>query len=70
MPETIRLASRSEITDAADGAPAECVMLNTGPSIVAAITAHDDILGRTATHRQKKTSLLRQPRAWSPEAPD
>jgi pyruvate kinase len=61
------MASRAEITDAASGARAECVMLNKGPMIVAAIATLDDILARMATHRHKKTSLLRRLRAWSPE---
>lgn len=59
------IASRAEITDAAFGVRAECVMLNKGPMIVAAITALDDILGRMETHRDKKTSLLRRLRTWS-----
>ena len=50
-------------------ARAECVMLNKGPMIVAAIATLDDILARMATHRHKKTSLLRRLRAWSPEPP-
>ncbi len=61
------VASRAEITDAASGARAECVMLNKGPMILAAIAALDDILGRMASHRHKKTSLMRRLRAWSPE---
>jgi len=61
------VASRAEITDAAYGARAECVMLNKGPMIVAAITTLDDILGRMETHRYKKTSLPRRLRAWAPE---
>jgi pyruvate kinase len=61
------IASRAEITDAASGARAECVMLNKGPMIVAAITTLDDILERMATHRDKNTSLLRRLRAWSPD---
>ena len=60
------IASRAEITDAASGARAECVMLNKGPMIVAAIVTLDDILTRMATHGHKKTSLLRRLRAWSP----
>jgi pyruvate kinase len=63
------IASRAEITDAASGARAECVMLNKGPMILAAIATLDDILARMATHRHKKTSLLRQLHAWSPELP-
>jgi pyruvate kinase len=61
------LASRAEITDAASGARAECVMLNKGPMIVAAIATLDSILARMATHGHKKTSLMRQLRAWTPE---
>jgi pyruvate kinase len=63
------VASRAEITDAASGVRAECVMLNKGPMIVAAIATLDDILIRMATHRHKKTSLLRRLHAWSPESP-
>ena len=48
----------AEITDAAMGAQAECVMLNKGPQIVEAITALDDILRRMKQHRRKKRSLL------------
>ena len=62
-------ASRAEITDAASGARAECVMLNKGPMIVQAIGTLDDILRRMETHRHKKTSLLRRLRAWSVEPP-
>jgi pyruvate kinase len=61
------IASRAEITDAASGARAECVMLNKGPMILAAIATLDGILTRMATHRHKKTSLLRRLRAWAPE---
>ena len=59
------VASRAEITDAAYGARADCVMLNKGPMIVAAIATLEDILERMATHRHKKTSLLRQLSAWN-----
>ena len=45
--------SRSEITDAAMGERAECVMLNKGPHIVAAIEALDDILRRMSDHQRK-----------------
>ena len=61
------IASRAEITDAASGARAECVMLNKGPMILAAIATLDDILARMETHRHKKTSLLRRLRAWNPQ---
>jgi pyruvate kinase len=50
--------SRSEITDAAMGARAECVMLNKGPRVVEAITALDDILCRMEKHQRKKQPLL------------
>ncbi|MFN0105823.1 MAG: pyruvate kinase [Bryobacteraceae bacterium] len=52
--------SRSEITDAAMGARAECVMLNKGPYIVEAVQALDDILRRMEEHQEKKTARLRK----------
>jgi pyruvate kinase len=52
-------ASRAEITDAAMGERAECVMLNKGPHIVEAVTALDDILRRMQDHQLKKSSRLR-----------
>jgi len=51
--------SRAEITDAAMGERAECVMLNKGPYIVAAVKALDDILRRMQDHQSKKSSRLR-----------
>ncbi len=51
--------SRAEITDAAMGQRAECVMLNKGPHILEAVEALDDILGRMQAHQTKKRSLLR-----------
>lgn len=42
------IPSRSEITDAAMGERAECVMLNQGPYIVTAVKTLDDILRRHA----------------------
>jgi pyruvate kinase len=54
------LPSRAEITDAAMGERAECVMLNKGPYIVGALRALDDILRRMQTHQKKKSSMLRQ----------
>jgi pyruvate kinase len=50
--------SRAEITDAAMGVRAECVMLNKGPRIVEAISVLDDILRRMEQHQLKKRSLL------------
>ena len=52
--------SRAEITDAAMGERAECVMLNKGPHIVDAIRALDDILRRMETHQNKKSAMLRR----------
>ena len=52
--------SRSEITDAAMGERAECVMLNKGPYIVTAVRTLDDILSRMQSHQQKKRSMLRK----------
>jgi pyruvate kinase len=53
-------ASRAEITDAAMGHRAECVMLNKGPYIVQAVQALDDILQRMQAHQSKKQSMLRE----------
>jgi pyruvate kinase len=52
--------SRAEITDAAMGLRAECVMLNKGPYIVNAVRALDDILRRMHEHQSKKRSMLRE----------
>ena len=52
--------SRSEITDAAAGVRAECVMLNKGPYILSALRALDDILRRMEGHQQKSRSTLRK----------
>jgi len=52
--------SRSEITDAAMGERAECVMLNKGPYIVTAVRILDDILRRMQSHQEKKRSMLRK----------
>jgi pyruvate kinase len=54
------IPSRSEITDAAMGERAECVMLNKGPYIVAAVKTLDDILQRMQAHQEKKRSMLRR----------
>lgn len=53
------LPSRAEITDAAMGERAECVMLNKGPYIVEAVTVLTNILQRMEQHQYKKTSQLR-----------
>ena len=52
--------SRAEITDAAMSQRADCVMLNKGPYILAAIHMLDDILRRMQGHQQKKTPKLRK----------
>ena len=61
--------SRAEITDAAMGVRAECVMLNKGPHIVDTVVTLDDILRRMADHHYKKNALLRPLRSWRPPAP-
>lgn len=52
--------SRAEITDAAMGVRAECVMLNKGAHIIEAIQTLDDILSRMQSHQKKKNTLLRR----------
>jgi pyruvate kinase len=54
------MASRAEITDAAMGHRAECVMLNKGPHVVTAVRTLDDILRRMQAHHAKKRSMLRE----------
>ena len=57
--------TRAEITDAAMGERAECVMLNKGPHILDAMRTLDDILRRMQSHQSKKEPLMRPLRAWS-----
>ncbi len=52
--------SRAEITDAAMSQRADCVMLNKGPHILAAIHMLDNILRRMQDHQQKKSPKLRK----------
>jgi pyruvate kinase len=54
------MPSRSEITDAAMGERAECVMLNKGPYAVTSVSVLADILKRMQAHYEKKRSMLRQ----------
>ena len=54
------LPSRAEITDAAMGHRAECVMLNKGPHITTAVRMLDDILKRMQAHQSKKRAMLRE----------
>lgn len=58
--------SRAEITDAAMGGRAECVMLNKGPHILEAMRTLDDVLRRMESHQAKKRPLLRALKAWGP----
>jgi pyruvate kinase len=53
------LPTRAEVTDAAMGERAECVMLNKGPHVVAAVQALESILRRMQSHHAKKTAMLR-----------
>ncbi len=53
------MPSRAEITDAAMGQRAECVMLNKGPHMLTAIRVLDDILQRMQAHKAKRRALLR-----------
>ena len=52
--------SRAEVTDAAMASRAECVMLNKGPSVAAAVGFLNDVLERMQDHQQKKRSMLRR----------
>jgi pyruvate kinase len=54
------MPSRAEITDAAMGHRAECVMLNKGPHVLSAVRVLDDILRRMQTHQAKKRAMLRE----------
>jgi pyruvate kinase len=56
--------SRAEMTDAAMGQRAECVMLNKGPYILDAVEILDDVLKRMSGHQSKKTAKLRALRSW------
>jgi len=56
--------SRAEITDAAMGERAECVMLNKGAHVLDAIRMLDDILRRMQAHQAKKRPLLRALRSF------
>lgn len=54
------MPSRAEITDAAMGDRAECVMLNKGPHVLSAVEVLDDILRRMQAHQTKKRAMLRE----------
>lgn len=51
--------SRAEMTDAAMGERAECIMLNKGPFVLDAIAVLDNVVARMQAHHQKKTAQLR-----------
>jgi pyruvate kinase len=57
--------SRGEMTDAAMAARAECVMLNKGPAVGAAVEILDHLLARMDEHLVKKTPTLRALKSWS-----
>ena len=54
------IPSRAEITDAAMGDRAECVMLNKGPHMLSAVRVLDNILRRMQGHQTKKRAMLRE----------
>ena len=56
--------SRAEITDAAMGERAECVMLNKGPAVAEAVSLLDHLLSRMDGHMMKKTPMLRALKSW------
>lgn len=60
------LPSRAEITDAAMGDRAECVMLNKRPHMLSAVSVLDDILRRMQAHQAKKRAMLRELRLAHP----
>lgn len=57
--------TRAEITDAAMGERAECVMLNKGPYILEAVHTLNQVLARMGGHHHKKTAAMRPLKTWS-----
>lgn len=53
------LPSRAEVSDAAMGSRAECVMLNKGPYILETLRFLTDVLARIEEHHHKKSARLR-----------
>jgi pyruvate kinase len=53
------IATRSEVTDAAHAALAECVMINKGSHTLQVIETLKDILMRSGGHHFKKTYSMR-----------
>lgn len=54
------IPSRAEVTDAAMGVRAECVMLNKGEHVLEAVRFLDHVLHRMQAHQSKKRSMLRR----------
>jgi len=54
------MPSRAEVSDAAMGSRAECVMLNKGPYILETLAFLRDVLMRIEEHQHKKTARLRK----------
>jgi pyruvate kinase len=54
------MPSRAEVSDAAMGSRAECVMLNKGPYIQETLRFLTDVLERIEEHHHKKTARLRK----------
>jgi pyruvate kinase len=54
------LPSRAEVTDAAMGVRAECVMLNKGPYVVETVDFLSGVLVRMRAHQDKKSTMLRR----------
>jgi len=54
------IPSRAEISDAALGNQAECVMLNKGEHILQAVETLNGILCRMQSHQNKKSSMMRK----------
>ncbi len=50
-------------------ARAECVLLNKGPNVAAAVGVLDRLLGRMGEHQVKKTPTLRALHSWSRNEP-
>jgi len=70
------MPSRAEVSDAAMGSRAECVMLNKGPYILETLRFLTDVIERIEEHHCKKTVRLRQLHVASrgnlraPDSPD
>jgi pyruvate kinase len=54
------MPSRAEVSDAAMGSRAECVMLNNGPYILETLRFLTDVLARIEAHHHKKSARLRK----------